>query len=270
MLFFSLYLLLFTISVIHNFDYSRLQLLENEKSALKDSIVFIYENLVLIDNKIDNMSDYYSKLQLVADLDENRDIVKLGTGGRVYHNDKLSFLSSDDRFLLESTEKKTDIVKNKLNYQLYRADKIKKKMSAKIDKIKYTPSIWPTYGRISAGFGIRIHPITHKPEFHKGVDIANRVGTPIVSTAYGKVVFAGWISGYGKFIKIKHGYGYMTCYGHLSKMNVHEGQIVKKGQLIGYMGSTGLSTGSHLHYEVRMNNKQIDPIPFMMDDYRSY
>ncbi len=262
--------MLFVISIIHNFDYTRLISLEREKNSLKDSIVFIYENLALIDNKIDNVSNYYSKLQLIADLNENRDIARLGTGGRTKHDNKLSILSADDRLLLESTQKKTDIVENKLNYQLSRANRIEKKLSQKIDKIKYTPSIWPTYGRISARFGIRIHPITHKPEFHKGVDIANRVGTPVVASANGKVSFAGWISGYGKFIKIKHGYGYMTCYGHLSKMVVHEGQTVKKGQLIGYMGSTGLSTGSHLHYEVRTNNKQIDPLPYMMDDYRSY
>ncbi len=267
--FFVVYLLLLGLSIIHDFDYNKLRNLEKRKTALEDSLMTMYEKLVYLDNKLDKTNRYYAKIQMIADIYDSKDINRLGTGGRQVKIED-SYVSRKNKTLMESISQKLNIVENKLNYEKEKSHRVGQKLVRKIERIKYTPSIWPTYGRVSAKFGIRKHPITGKPEFHKGVDIANRVGTPVVAAADGKVVYSGWLTGYGKFLKIKHAYGYMTCYGHLSKMVVHVGQTVKKGQLIGYMGSTGLSTGSHLHYEVRINNKQVNPLPYMLDDYRSY
>ena len=115
------------------------------------------------------------------------------------------------------------------------------------------------YTRISSPFGERIHPVYGKKSFHKGVDLAAPNGTPIYATADGVVAFAGVCNGYGNFIKLNHQNGYKTGYAHMSKMVVKTNDKVKKGDLIGYVGSTGTSTGNHLHYEVYYNDQVTDP-----------
>ena len=116
------------------------------------------------------------------------------------------------------------------------------------------------YRRISDGFTKkRWHPILHIYRPHNGIDYANKIGTPIHATYSGVVKYAGWVRGYGKYIEIKHPRGYVSVYGHLSKIRVKVGQRVKRGQLIGNMGSTGLSTGSHLHFGIKLNGIWINP-----------
>ena len=116
-----------------------------------------------------------------------------------------------------------------------------------------------TYTRISSPFGERIHPVYGKKSFHKGIDLAAPNGTPIYATADGVVAFAGVCNGYGNFIKLNHQNGYKTGYAHMSSMVVKTNDKVKKGDLIGYVGSTGTSTGNHLHYEVYYNDQVTDP-----------
>ncbi len=123
--------------------------------------------------------------------------------------------------------------------------------------------IVPLFGRITAGFGWRIHPITHRREFHTGIDIANYYGAPVRAAESGKVIFVGRNRGYGKMIIIRHTNGYSTRYAHLSKYRVRHGRRVRQGQIIGYVGSTGLSTGPHLHFEIRHFGKPLNPY-FMM------
>ena len=122
------------------------------------------------------------------------------------------------------------------------------------------PSGKPTdYVRISSPFGTRVHPITRKRHTHKGIDLAAPKMTPIYATADGDVTFAKWNGGYGNFVKINHGNGYKTAYAHMHKIAVEKGAHVSKGDLIGYVGTTGRSTGNHLHYEVYYQDKLIDP-----------
>ena len=116
----------------------------------------------------------------------------------------------------------------------------------------------------TSAFGVRSDPFRRASAMHAGIDLAGPVGTPIYATADGTVLRAGWNSGgYGNLVEIDHGRGIVTRYGHLSKMTVNEGQRVTRGQVIGRMGSTGRSTGSHLHYEVRIDDRPVNPIPFM-------
>ncbi len=121
----------------------------------------------------------------------------------------------------------------------------------------------PCRGYISSGFGRRKDPFTGKPAFHTGIDLVSYPGTPVKSTADGKVIYAGRHSGYGKVVVIRHGYGYSTLYGHLKKITVRAGQKVKRGQIIGYLGNTGRSTGPHLHYEVRRYGRYLNPYRYM-------
>ena len=125
--------------------------------------------------------------------------------------------------------------------------------------------IWPTRGYLTDLYGWRTHPITGKRDFHHGVDIATQLGNKVIATASGTVLAAGYRDYYGNLVVIDHGYEYVTWYGHLASIVVKEGQRIKRGQLIGYVGSTGRSNAPHLHYEVRFMRKPVNPMKFMID-----
>jgi murein DD-endopeptidase MepM/ murein hydrolase activator NlpD len=126
------------------------------------------------------------------------------------------------------------------------------------------PSIWPVVGTLRSGVGMRNNPFGGSSvEFHKGQDISAPSGTPVNATADGIVVIARWVKGYGNGIYIDHGNGISTRYGHLSRIDVIEGQTIKRGQHLGLVGSTGRSTGPHLHYEVRINGQPTSPLPYL-------
>lgn len=121
------------------------------------------------------------------------------------------------------------------------------------------PKGWPTKGWVTSGFGMRKSPFSGKPKMHEGLDIAARTGTPVYATADGIVSRAETAPGYGKMVVIDHGYGFKTIYGHNSKIHVKIGQRVKRGEKIAAVGSTGSSTGAHVHYEVRRNDVPLNP-----------
>ena len=131
------------------------------------------------------------------------------------------------------------------------------------DKLNRTPSIAPAKGKIVSGYGNRLHPILRVTRLHEGVDIAAPRGTPIVATANGVVTRAGWLGSYGYAVEISHGYGITTFYAHNSRNAVKTGAAVKRGQVIAYVGSTGLSTGAHVHYEVRVSKRPVNPSSYM-------
>jgi len=120
---------------------------------------------------------------------------------------------------------------------------------------------------MTSGFGMRNHPILHKRSQHNGVDLAAPSGTPVYATADGLVGMAQWFSSYGNYVQLEHGGELQTRYGHLTSYTVHPGDMVQKGDLIGYVGSTGRSTGPHLHYEVRVAGVPVDPRPYMVANF---
>lgn len=130
-------------------------------------------------------------------------------------------------------------------------------------RIDNGPSIFPTFGRWSDGWGTRMHPFYHQLYFHYGVDIANKMGTPIYATSDGEVIETTWDTEYGKYIKIKHANNFETRYGHLYNFQVAKGDKVRKGQIIALMGSTGMSTGPHVHYEVLINGVKVNPAQYL-------
>ena len=129
----------------------------------------------------------------------------------------------------------------------------------------YTPSIWPIVGKLESGFGGRRNPFGGSGyEFHTGQDIDAQTGDPVVAGATGTVTFAGVQNGYGNLVVIDHGGGLTTRYGHLSHIDVAQSQTVTRGQFIGRVGSTGRSTGPHLHYEIRINDEPVDPLQYLL------
>jgi len=140
-------------------------------------------------------------------------------------------------------------------------EELKQQLLDKQRKIAAKPSIWPARGEVTSRFGWRS---LGGGEYHPGIDIANNIGTPIVATGDGQVVYSDWDSGgYGKLVKIDHNNGIVTLYGHTSQIVVHNGENVKKGQVIAYVGNTGYSTGPHVHYEVRVNGTAVNPASFL-------
>lgn len=123
-----------------------------------------------------------------------------------------------------------------------------------------TPSIWPTIGWLTGTFGGRADPLSGEPSFHQGLDIATDKGQPVYATADGQVESASFNGDYGNFLVLHHQFGLTTRYGHLSRFNVKPGDSVKRGDIIGYVGSTGRSTGSHLHYEILANGQLVNPL----------
>jgi murein DD-endopeptidase MepM/ murein hydrolase activator NlpD len=131
-----------------------------------------------------------------------------------------------------------------------------------------TPTIWPAHGWLTDGFGGRKDPFTGGSDFHAGLDISADKGQPVYATANGTVQSASWGNAYGNMVVLDHGFGLATRYAHLSRFNVTKGQTVKRGDVIGFVGSTGRATGDHVHYEVLANGQTINPLKFLLDRTR--
>lgn len=145
--------------------------------------------------------------------------------------------------------------------------KVERKLSEEALMLSHTPVMAPLVGVITDGFGPRLDPVTRKPAFHDGLDISVALGTVVTAPADGVVVFANRDSGYGKMLKINHGYGYTTVYGHLERFLVKEGTKVTRGQAIGKVGLSGRTTGPHLHYEVWKDGEKQNPLHYILDAF---
>lgn len=151
-----------------------------------------------------------------------------------------------------------------------RFDTLDEAFQAQTDLLDATPSLMPARGWISSGFQYRRDPFTRKRTWHNGLDISAHEGTPVYSPARGVVSYKGYQGGFGNLLVIKHGNGIETKYGHLSRFNVSKGQRVKRGDLIGYIGSTGRSTAPHLHYEIHKKDKAINPMSYIIRDVNPF
>ena len=160
---------------------------------------------------------------------------------------------------------------DKMSFRSRRIEKdlnvLEEKFVAQSLLLSSTPSIAPVRGILTDGFGGRQDPFTGEPGTHNAIDISSAVGQAVRAPADGIVVKSEWANGYGNVIYISHGYGYSTRYGHLSTFAVQPGDRVKRGDVIGYVGSTGRSTGPHLHYEVRLNNVPVNPLVYILNAF---
>ncbi|MDD3364824.1 MAG: M23 family metallopeptidase [Syntrophomonas sp.] len=173
----------------------------------------------------------------------------------------------DDREIGENEEAQTFILVQNIKTSLARQEKELDDMLAQVKNdqayFRALPNLWPADGEISSDYGLRKSPWTKKDTFHEGIDIKNQVGTDIVAAADGKVIYAGWMAVYGKTVVIDHGNGLESKYGHNSALQVEKGDIVTKGEVIARMGTTGLSTGPHLHFAITKNGQIQDPMIYL-------
>lgn len=183
--------------------------------------------------------------------------------------EKIERMPSEE--LVSSIEKTLDALSGRMKTQEQSYRVVESLVKDKATLLAHTPAIQPVsnrnLNRIASGFGVRIDPIYKTQKLHQGLDFTAPQGTPIYATANGQISHAGNKgSGYGNYVVINHGYGYQTLYGHMARIKVRMGQSVKRGEVIGWVGSTGKSTGPHCHYEVIKFNQKIDPIYFFYND----
>ncbi|MEO0292910.1 MAG: M23 family metallopeptidase [candidate division WOR-3 bacterium] len=239
-------------------EYKKLEYKRNEYLTkflgIKQKVESLQENLAEIGRNNEILS-LIGKLRAV-----NKAIKEMGTGG--FQKTK-EFYSLELDSGVKEVERQIEKVANLIELERQTLKNADNKLKELQDKLSHYPSLWPTTGRITSGFGWRPHPITGGKEFHKGYDISNRANTPVVATADGVVTFAGRWGGYGNVVVIDHGYGFSTRYAHLNRAYVKEGQEVKRGHVIGTMGCTGFTTGTHLHYEVRVLGNVVNPMGYL-------
>lgn len=172
--------------------------------------------------------------------------------------------SSDDGSLSETVE--IQKLKTALDQSVSSLDEIGQILNSQKSLLSDIPTMWPlkgVQGYVTAVFGPSIHPFSGQWYLHKGVDIAYGYGVPIIATANGKVLEQDYDDGYGNFVVIRHKYGFYTKYGHMQRTYVRPGQEISQGDVLGTMGNTGLSTGPHLHYEVRIGSQVVDPVKYI-------
>jgi len=249
------------------FDSPREKMLQRENNELK-------EQLNLISKKLDVMNVVLEDIQ---DRDDQvyRTIFEAEPVPLETRNPWFNLTTRYDSIplnetlkLLKSIDIKTQILQIKLSKGRQSLDTLMKLAENKSDMLAAIPAIRPIKNmyNVTSGFGMRLHPILKIMRPHTGVDITAPRGTPVYATADGVVSKQQQASGYGTTVVIDHGYSYHTLYGHLSKKIVKPGQKVKRGELIGYVGNTGLSVGPHLHYEVWKNGKAVNPVHFFTSD----
>ncbi|CAG0992298.1 Murein DD-endopeptidase MepM [Flavobacteriales bacterium] len=198
----------------------------------------------------------------------SENIRNAGFGGINRYKHMEGFRSSD---LLIETTKRVDKISKQLYIQSKSYDEVFAMAKKKEQLLASIPAIQPVSNKelkyMASGFGFRIDPVYKTTKFHAGIDFTAPIGTPVYATGDGVIMpYAEGYSGYGNFIRINHGYGYVTLYAHLSKIAVKTSQKVKRGDVIGFVGNTGKSVGPHLHYEVRKNDNPINPINFFFND----
>ena len=237
--------ILFFVSIKRDRQY-RATIAENAK--LKSSAEKMTTRLSELSRRLDDFEERTRKLAIVAGLPALADAGLGGVGGALPD-------SANGALDLRERGKSLDD----------RLGALETKLSKQNALLASTPSIEPVPGLITCGFGERSDPFTEEPAFHTGIDISSPRGHSIVASAGGTVVRAGWVNGYGRCVEVAHGLGLRTLYGHLDEIQVIEGQRVSRGEPIGIVGTTGRSTGPHLHYEVRLDNRPVNPLPYILD-----
>jgi len=249
---------------------TKLKNLKRDYSQLSLTLSKLHQQMDLLSTHVVNIEEKDRALRTYANMPQiDKDVRKLGIGGmEVVKPLKVENQLSDPASKLIDMEMNVDNLTRKVKLELASYSNIYNKVIKESDRLQSIPSIRPVNGGyINSGFGYRNDPFTSKPRFHYGQDITVSSGTNIYAPSDGVVKYAARQGGFGKVIKLDHGYGYRTIFAHLSKFYVKWGQKVKRGDLIGKSGNTGRSAGPHLHYEVHRNGVPQNPLDYFFSGY---
>lgn len=248
---------------------AEMALLNRENRLLQDELAQIQGQVAGLDSNVGQLAERDAEYRVLAGLEAlDEDVLRAGVGGPGLATPDESPLYEVDPELGEETFA--------LRYDLGALERRAGMLSASLteasdslqanhDLLERTPSILPAAGFLSSSFSrSRYHPIHHRNLPHEGVDINAERGTPILAAAKGRVIFAGRRAGYGLMVEIDHGNGYVTRYGHASKLLAKRGQDVTRGEVVAQVGNTGIATSPHLHYEVRINGRAVNPMNYVV------
>jgi murein DD-endopeptidase MepM/ murein hydrolase activator NlpD len=255
------------VTVSHTSDISRAARLQQENASLAHEIGELHGRLVTLADTITRISQRDARIRVLANLEPiDPQVQAAGIGGPASPEIGLAGLTGASR--------RTADIRVDLGALIRRANLLASSFKEAADslglhtaKLAATPSIMPTQGWLSSAFSaMRVHPILHMARPHEGIDISAPMGSPIEAPAAGVVTDAGWETGYGNTITIDHGFGIVTKFAHASKILVKDGQRVSRGQRIALVGNSGLATGPHLHYEVHVNGRPVNPLKYVLPE----
>jgi murein DD-endopeptidase MepM/ murein hydrolase activator NlpD len=254
-------------TITHTTDLSRTARLQQENASLAREIGELHGRLTSLADTLSTISQRDAHIRVLANLEPiDPQVQEAGIGGPGSSDLDLTGLTGLAR---RSAEVRVD-----LGALIRRANLLASSFKEAADslalhkaRLAATPSIMPTQGWLSSAFSaMRAHPILHIARPHEGIDVSAPMGSPIEAPAAGVVSDAGWETGYGNTITINHGYGIVTKFAHASKLLVKTGQRVARGQRIALVGNSGLATGPHLHYEVHVNGRPVDPLKYVLPE----
>ena len=259
----ALLVLNYSLSLRFSEDYYKIKLEETDQKYSEVSQELL-DRITQLENELKLIEEKDSELRTYATLAPLSDDVKAqGVGGSEVDMNLNTADNSSIMFLKE----KVDSLAFAVNIQKDSFNTIFNKIKSNEKMYRHIPSISPVKGYIGSKYGYRTDPIDGKRRMHSGLDFPVNLNTDVVATGDGVVTKAQYDSGWGRYIKIDHGYGYETVYAHLWKINVKKGQKVKRGDKIGKSGNSGRAAGFHLHYEVHKNNKTVDPLNYFFTGY---
>jgi murein DD-endopeptidase MepM/ murein hydrolase activator NlpD len=255
------------VTVSHTTDLSRAARLQQENASLAREIGELHGRLVTLADTLTRISQRDARIRVLANLEPiDPQVQAAGIGGPASSQIVLAGLTGVTR--------RTADIRVDLGALIRRANLLASSFKEAADslalhtaRLAATPSIMPTQGWLSSAFSsMRVHPILHMARPHEGIDVSAPMGSPIEAPAAGVVTDAGWETGYGNTITIDHGFGIVTKFAHASKLLVKTGQRVSRGQRIALVGNSGLATGPHLHYEVHVNGRPVDPLKYVLPE----
>ncbi len=241
--------------------------LRQQTQEQKSKIHFFASKIEDLEKQLSKLKNFDKRIRIIANLEKGQESpLFMGMGGPS-PSDVREKLKAEKNEMGLAQQMRTDIerLESEATSQEESLSELEKLLQSKRDMLAHTPSIWPVHGWVTSGFGFRTNPFTGLTQMHAGIDIANRIETPIIAPSDGIVSDTGKDSAYGNFIVISHGFGINSRFLHLSKILVRPGQRVRRGDKIAEVGTTGKSTGPHLHYEVRVNGIPVNPLRYIVN-----
>jgi len=244
-----------------------LESLQTENQIQRTRIYELASKVDTLDNQLTRLRQFNNRLRIITGLETNteEDTAPLGIGGVSNGETTYPVLGNLEEVIIRRMNSELERLKTEAELEEISLQDLNKFIQDQRSILAATPSVWPTRGWLTSGFGMRISPFTGQKAMHEGIDIATQVGTPIKASADGIVSFIGFTPHFGKLVTIDHGYGITTRYAHCSATNVKVGKRVKRGDVIAAVGNTGRSTGPHLHYEVRVNGVPVNPRKYILN-----
>lgn len=263
-------LLLGYTTVSRSVNVSRATQLQRENALLAEEIGKLHGNLTTLADTMNLIAARDARIRVLANLDPiDPQVQAAGIGGPASTSSVSQALSTAGILGQRTQEVRVDLnaLIRRANLLAMSFNQAAESLSSHTQRLTQMPSIMPTTGWLSSAYAsMRMHPVLHFARPHEGIDVSAPSGTPIEAPAAGLVTSVRWETGYGNTIEIDHGYGITTKFAHCSRIIARQGQHVTRGQLIALVGNTGLTTGPHLHYEVHVNGKPVDPLKYVLPD----